>query len=1000
MRSRARAVVIGGGVGGASILYWLARLGWDDVVLCRARGPDQRLDLPFRRPGRAAARLDQPDEDDDELGRPLPDARGGGRARDRLARGRLASARLVGGADAGASPPGRLGEDLRAPARARLRRAGAELFPPMSTDGVLGAAYLPTDGYIDPSQLTFALAEGARRRGAEINTNTRVTGIGLERGRVVGVETDKGSIETGDRRQRGRHVRGRDRAPRGRDRADHPDGPRVPHHAAERDPARHPDDARPVAPRLLPRRVGRPRHGRLRAEPARRGGSTASRRTSTASCSPEDWERFDELMTNAVVRVPDARGRRGHQPRQRARRRSRPTASSSSGRVRRARLLGRGRLLRARARRRGRDGPARRRVDRRGSPEPRRLGDGLAPLRPALPEPRLHARAHVRDLLDLLRHQVPGPGAARRAAAQALADLRAAPGARRVFGEKSGWERANWFEPNAASGDESLRPRGWAGKIWSPAIGAEHRACRETAALFDETSFAKIDVVGPGAAELPRAHLRQPRRPRRRRDHVHADAEPARRDRVRLHRHAARRGPLPDRHRDGVRQPRRRLDPPAPPGGRSASGRGRDVAPACLGLWGPAAREILAAAHRRDLSNDASATCARRRSRSGRCPASPFGSPMSASSAGSSTARWSSGSASGTRSGRRHGARPRRRRLQGDRLAPAREGLPRLGRGHHARRDARTRPASTSPSSSTRGTSSAATRSARRGRAGAAARLPRPLRPTLGRARLGAGARRRRDCRPRHERRLRLHRRALDRLRVPAGGARRAGHAVEVEIFGDWIGWHALLTIMACAAGKDIYVEKPMTVFIDEGKWIIQAARKHQRIVVVGTQRRHGKGVAEAKKVVESGQLGRSTRSASPRCAIFTPALARLRSPTRLPPSITTCGRGPRPRALHRASRALPLPVVLGLFWRADDQSGSAHAGPGAHVMNVKGPSMVTSTGGRFALEDDGETPDLQDAMWVFPGFTVNYCIREANAMRGIRRAAVSCIWGPRAAWC
>ena len=47
----------------------------------------------------------------------------------------------------------------------------------MSTEGVLGAAYLPTDGYIDPSQLTFALAEGARRRGAEIATHTRVTGI-------------------------------------------------------------------------------------------------------------------------------------------------------------------------------------------------------------------------------------------------------------------------------------------------------------------------------------------------------------------------------------------------------------------------------------------------------------------------------------------------------------------------------------------------------------------------------------------------------------------------------------------------------------------------------------------------------------------------------------------------------------------------------------------------------------------------------------------------------
>src|SRR5437899_3212780 len=69
-------------------------------------------------------------------------------------------------------------------------------LPPMSAEGVDGAAYLPTDGYIDPSQLTFALAEGARRRGAEIDTNTRVTGLQVERGRIAAVETDRGSIET------------------------------------------------------------------------------------------------------------------------------------------------------------------------------------------------------------------------------------------------------------------------------------------------------------------------------------------------------------------------------------------------------------------------------------------------------------------------------------------------------------------------------------------------------------------------------------------------------------------------------------------------------------------------------------------------------------------------------------------------------------------------------------------------------------------------------------
>ena len=86
-----------------------------------------------------------------------------------------------------------------------------------------------------------------------------------------------------------------------------------------------------------------------------------------------------------------------------------------------------------------------------------------------------------------------------------------------AFGEKSGWERVNWYESNAAAGDEALRPRGWAGMHWSPAIGAEHRATREAAGLFDESSFAKLEVSGPGAADAAGAAVRQPRRARRRR---------------------------------------------------------------------------------------------------------------------------------------------------------------------------------------------------------------------------------------------------------------------------------------------------------------------------------------------------------------------------------------------------------------------------------------------------------------------------------------------------
>ena len=69
-----------------------------------------------------------------------------------------------------------------------------------------------------------------------------------------------------------------------------------------------------------------------------------------------------------------------------------------------------------------------------------------------------------------------------------------------VFGEKSGWERVNFYRSNEAAGDPALRPNGWAGQNFSPAVGAEHRATRERVALFDESSFAKLRVSGPDAA--------------------------------------------------------------------------------------------------------------------------------------------------------------------------------------------------------------------------------------------------------------------------------------------------------------------------------------------------------------------------------------------------------------------------------------------------------------------------------------------------------------------
>ncbi|HEX5027899.1 MAG TPA: FAD-dependent oxidoreductase, partial [Gaiellaceae bacterium] len=185
MRDRARAVVIGGGVGGCSILYWLARLGWGDVVLV------ERADLTsgstFHSAGlvgqlRSSLSLTRMMMESVDLYRTLDAEVGLETGWREVGSLRLASseermeeiARQAGWAKTFGLPL-----ELISPAEAQ------RLFPPMSTDGVLGAAFLPTDGYIDPSQLTFALAEGARRRGAEVSTNTRVTAIRTERGSVT-----------------------------------------------------------------------------------------------------------------------------------------------------------------------------------------------------------------------------------------------------------------------------------------------------------------------------------------------------------------------------------------------------------------------------------------------------------------------------------------------------------------------------------------------------------------------------------------------------------------------------------------------------------------------------------------------------------------------------------------------------------------------------------------------------------------------------------------------
>ncbi len=119
---------------------------------------------------------------------------------------------------------------------------------------------------------------------------------------------------------------------------------------------------------------------------------------------------------------------------------------------------------------------------------------------------------------------------------------------------------------------------------WSPAIGAEHLGTRERAGLFDESSFAKIEVSGPGAATFLESLCDNRVARGSGRHHLHADAQLAGRDRVRLHGHPGRGGTVLDRHRHGLRQPRPVVDPLSSPGRRVGARRRRHRA---LGMLRP-----------------------------------------------------------------------------------------------------------------------------------------------------------------------------------------------------------------------------------------------------------------------------------------------------------------------------------------------------------------------------------------------------------------------------
>lgn len=185
--------------------------------------------------------------------------------------------------------------------------------------------------------------------------------------------------------------------------------------------------------------------------------------------------------------------------------------------------------------------------------------------------------------------------------------------------------------------------------------------------------------------------------------------------------------------------------------------------------------------------------------------------------------------------------------------------------------------------------------------------------------------------------------------------------------------WHALMAVWACQAGKDVYLEKPISHSIWEGRKVIEAARRYDRIVQTGTQSRSDPALQEAFAFIQEGGLGK-IKLARGLCYKPRPSIGKTYGPQTVPDPIDY-DLWSGPAALRPPRRNTPDwgPVHYDWHWFWDYGCGDI-GNQGIHEMDmcrwVLGqknlPPSVQSLGGRFGYDDDGETPNTQIAVFNY----------------------------------
>jgi len=179
--------------------------------------------------------------------------------------------------------------------------------------------------------------------------------------------------------------------------------------------------------------------------------------------------------------------------------------------------------------------------------------------------------------------------------------------------------------------------------------------------------------------------------------------------------------------------------------------------------------------------------------------------------------------------------------------------------------------------------------------------------------------------------------------------------------------WHAVQTITACDAGKDVYVEKPLSITIHEGRRMVEAARRNRRVVQVGTHRRSSDLYARLAALTTTDAIGKITVSRAYRLSNMYPGGIGRAKPTAPPADLDwDMWLGPRPERPYQNNIA---PYKFRWWQLYSSQMGNW----GVHYLDAirwltgeLAPVSISAMGGRFAVDDDRTVPDTLEATFQF----------------------------------